>query len=94
MVVQPGETNAYDQQWEPLRTALQGPTLGAYASLHARLVSLRKQVGLEPHISAIRVYDVVTWMEGKAKNYKVAPLTEVLGEALADPPTVDDWGQV
>lgn len=87
-------TNAYDKQWEPLRTALQGPTPGAHASLHARLLGLREQVGLGPHISAIRVYDVVTWMEGKDKSYTVTPPADKLGEALADPSTDDDWGQV
>lgn len=84
-------TNAYDQQWEPLRAALQGPTPDAHASLHARLVSLREQVGLGRHISAIRVYDVVTWMEGKDKDYEVTP---PVGGTLADPSTDDNWGRV
>jgi Family of unknown function (DUF6308) len=87
-------TNAYDKQWEPLRTALQGRTSGVHTSLHERLLGLRERARLESHISAIRVYDVVTWMEGKAKNYEVTPPIDKLGEALAEPPADDDWGQV
>jgi hypothetical protein len=62
-------TNAYDRQWEPLRTALQTVGPGGQRTLHQRLLDLRERAGLDARISAIRVYDVVTWMEGKSKAY-------------------------
>lgn len=44
--------------WEPLRAALQED------DLHHRLLKLRDEAGLGPEVSAIRVFDVVTWMTG------------------------------
>ncbi|WP_185995436.1 DUF6308 family protein [Nocardioides campestrisoli] len=46
--------------WEPLRALL-----NAHPELHERLLHLRKEAGLHESISALRVFDVVTWMEGK-----------------------------
>ena len=47
--------------WEPLRQALQP----ANGDLHERLLRLRDQAGLPEAVSALRVLDVVVWMEGK-----------------------------
>lgn len=33
--------------------------------LHDRLIRLREQAGLPEQVSALRVFDVVCWMEGK-----------------------------
>ncbi len=46
--------------WEPLRVKLQDD-----AGLHPRLVGLRDEIGLPSQVSPLRVFDVVTWMEGK-----------------------------
>jgi hypothetical protein len=45
--------------WEPLRAELQRD-----ADLHPRLLRLRAKTGLPNQVSALRVFDVVTWMEG------------------------------
>jgi hypothetical protein len=82
-------TNAYDRQWEPLRTALQTVSPGGQRTLHQRLLDLRERAGLDERISAIRVYDVVTWMEGKSNRLASTTAEEQLGESLAGT-TVDD----
>lgn len=46
--------------WEPLRALLT-----ADPALHERLLHLRGEAGLTDDVSALRVFDVVTWMEGK-----------------------------
>ena len=48
--------------WEPLRAALQ------VDDLHARLLRLRDSAGLGESVSAIRVFDVVTWMGQTVKG--------------------------
>ena len=48
------------QLWEPLRTLLTEDP-----ALHERLLRLRGDAGLTGDVSALRVFDVVTWMEGK-----------------------------
>lgn len=45
--------------WEPLRAELQ-----ANPSLHPRLMRLRQQAQLADEVSALRVFDVVAWMQG------------------------------
>ncbi|HEX8510851.1 MAG TPA: DUF6308 family protein [Propionibacteriaceae bacterium] len=45
--------------WEPLREELQ-----ARPELHTRLVGLGQQIQLPVAVSALRVFDVVTWMHG------------------------------
>jgi hypothetical protein len=45
--------------WEPLRTELQRDS-----DLHPRLERLREQSRLSPQVSAIRIFDVLAWMEG------------------------------
>ena len=74
-------TNAWDSQWEPLRLALRERD----CELHERLLRLRDTVGLSSEVSVLRVYDVVTWMEGKDKNYRPTTPEEQLGSELADP---------
>lgn len=49
------------QIWRPLRVRLQSD-----ADLHDRLLRLKCEAGLPDDVSAVRVFDVVTWMEGKA----------------------------
>lgn len=47
--------------WEPLRLALREDD----ARLHHHLLQLRATAGLGEHISAIRILDVLAWMDGK-----------------------------
>ncbi|MGY1621065.1 DUF6308 family protein [Geodermatophilus sp. SYSU D00965] len=71
-------TDARLAQWEPLRQELRANG----GVLHDRLLRLRDEVGLDDRISAIRVHDVVTWMEGKYGNVQPTGLDEKLGAAL------------
>ncbi len=61
-----GVTQAGDYFWEPLRQALRAND----AALHRRLLRLRDKAGLSPSVTALRVFDVVCWMEGKDRGYK------------------------
>jgi hypothetical protein len=65
--------------WEPLRQALRTD------DLHARLLELHERAGLGPEVSALRVLDVVTWMEGKAAGVPPTDPDELLGESLTHP---------
>ncbi|MGZ4646756.1 MAG: DUF6308 family protein [Blastococcus sp.] len=65
--------------WEPLRQALR--THG----LQERLLDLHERAGLGPQVSALRVLDVVAWMEGKAAGVRPTAPEEVLGASLTDP---------
>lgn len=67
-----------DYHWEPLRSALRAD------GLHDRLLDLRERAGLGPHVSALRVLDVVTWMEGKAAGVRPTDPDELLGESLTE----------
>ena len=49
--------------WEPLRQELQIDT-----SLHGRLIALRGAAGVSEAVSAIRVFDVLAWMQGSRKG--------------------------
>ena len=51
-------------QWVPLRAALAADD----RALHQRLLRLRETSGLPGQVSALRVFDVVCWMEGKDKG--------------------------
>lgn len=62
-----GVTQAGDHFWEPLRQQLRKDG----AALHRRLLGLRDQAGLTSSVTALRVFDVVCWMEGKEKGYKL-----------------------
>lgn len=48
-----------ERLWEPLRAQLQRDP-----ELHPRLEALREQCQLSSQVSAIRIFDVLTWMEG------------------------------
>jgi len=48
--------------WKPLYETLQTD------DLHERLLRLRDQTGLGEHISALRIFDVIAWREGKDKG--------------------------
>jgi hypothetical protein len=73
--------------WEPLRAELQ-----ADAGLHPRLLVLREQAQLPAEVSALRVFDVLAWMEGTyAHNCPFAgradpPVGITLPEAATPPP--------
>lgn len=47
-------------QWVPLRVALEADD----QALHQRLLAVRSAAGLGEHISALRILDVVAWMDG------------------------------
>ena len=53
--------------WAPLHAALRE---GDYA-LHQRLLRLRALAGLDEAISALRVFDVLAWMDGSGNSSKV-----------------------
>lgn len=57
-------TGTFESQWEPLRVALRLDD----AALHRRLVALHEATGLPTQVSALRVFDVICWMEGKDKG--------------------------
>lgn len=51
--------------WEPLRLELRKDD----GWLHERLRKRRHEAGLPEAVTALRVFDVVCWMEGKSKNF-------------------------
>ena len=53
--------------WEPLRLALRADD----QQLHRRLLDLRAAAGLGEHISAIRILDVLAWMDGSGHSDRV-----------------------
>ncbi|WKN61062.1 DUF6308 family protein (plasmid) [Rhodococcus opacus] len=48
----------------PIREALRADD----GALHHRLLSIREEVGLPEEISALRVFDVIAWMDGKSRG--------------------------
>ena len=46
--------------WEPMRQLLT-----EQPELHLRLIDLRAKAGVRDSVSALRIFDVVAWMEGK-----------------------------
>ncbi|AHK35679.1 hypothetical protein OPAG_06568 [Rhodococcus opacus PD630] len=48
----------------PVREALRADD----GALHRRLLSLRGEAGLPAEISALRVFDVIAWMDGKSRG--------------------------
>ncbi|MFC9907005.1 DUF6308 family protein [Rhodococcus sp. NPDC127593] len=48
----------------PVREALRADG----GALHHRLLSLREEAGLPEEISALRVFDVIAWMDGKNRG--------------------------
>jgi hypothetical protein len=68
-----------DYHWEPLRQALRAD------GLQERLRELHQRAGLGPEVSALRVLDVVSWMEGKAAGVRPTAPEEVLGASLTNP---------
>lgn len=57
-------TGTRARQWEPLRAALRADD----AALQRRLLRLRDRAGLDERISALRVFDVIAWREGKDRG--------------------------
>jgi hypothetical protein len=61
-------TNTVDQQWVPLREALrQNPSTSM-----ERLQGLHERAGLDPRVSALRVLDVIAWMDGDPRRREPA----------------------
>lgn len=58
-------TNTVQSQWEPVRVALRADG----RALQERLVHLHAEAGLSEQVPALRVLDVVAWMEGKDKGW-------------------------
>ncbi len=48
--------------WEPLRQSLRAD----HGALHARLLQIRDQAEVAADISAIRVFDIIAWMDARA----------------------------
>ncbi|WP_257016373.1 DUF6308 family protein [Rhodococcus sp. ACS1] len=48
----------------PVREALRADD----RALHHRLLSIREEAGLPEEISALRVFDVIAWMDGKNRG--------------------------
>jgi len=61
------------RHWETVRQALRDDS----GALQATLLRLRAQAGLPEAVSAVRILDVVVWMEGKQKGLKPVPDEEV-----------------
>lgn len=57
-------TDTVQAQWEPLRVALNADD----KALHHRLLRLRDQAGLPDAVSALRIFDVIAWSEGKSRG--------------------------
>ncbi|WP_051684249.1 DUF6308 family protein [Blastococcus sp. URHD0036] len=68
-------------QWEPLRRLLRSDD----SRLYRRLLDLRDAADLNDTVPALRVYDVVCWMEGK-ETKKLSPTAEdeLIGAQLTD----------
>jgi hypothetical protein len=58
-------TGTEDNLWDPLRLALRADD----QALHRRLLRLRAAAGLPEEISALRIFDVIAWREGKDRGY-------------------------
>lgn len=58
-------TDTVTEQWDPVRVALRQDD----RALHRRLLRLQAAAGLPGDVSALRVLDVVAWMEGKSKGF-------------------------
>jgi hypothetical protein len=57
-------TGTGERQWEPLRRALREDDF----ALHRRLVRLREAAGVPAEVSAVRVLDVICWLEGQDRG--------------------------
>jgi len=57
-------TETTSEQWEPLRTAL----CENEHALHHWLLRLRDQLNLPKKVSALRILDVIAWLEGKDRG--------------------------
>ncbi|MDG6109614.1 hypothetical protein Daura_48560 [Dactylosporangium aurantiacum] len=61
-----GVTNAERVQWEPLRRALRAD----HCALQHRLLHLRALAELPDSLSALRIFDVIAWREGKDRGFQ------------------------
>ncbi|GAB3716492.1 DUF6308 family protein [Mariniluteicoccus flavus] len=55
------------RRWRPLQKLLQENE----RDLHHRLLGLRESAGIGDHVSALRVFDVLTWMDGSGNSRRV-----------------------
>lgn len=53
-----------DEYWVPLRELMAADN----RTMHTRMLGLRRQAEIPDHVSAIRVFDVLIWMHGKASS--------------------------
>lgn len=72
-----------DYHWEPVRLALRADAPAQPRTLHEHLLALGATAGIGGAVSALRLFDVITWMEGKERRLEPASPEERLGAALA-----------
>jgi hypothetical protein len=68
-------------QWAPLHAALRADR----NRLHGHLLTLRHQAGLDERITALRILDVLAWMDGRGWADKI-----IAGQRLPDLATAED----
>ena len=73
-------TSCQTAQWVPLRDRLRADD----GRLQDRLLRLRAVAELGEEVSALRVYDVITWMDGKAGSVSPTTPEERLAAKLAE----------
>ncbi len=71
--------------WEPLRLALRADN----AKLHHHLLALRDAAGVSEHISAIRVFDVLAWMDGSGNTEKRVVGSKNAGSSASSSPDAE-----
>jgi hypothetical protein len=77
-------TQVGDHHWEPVRQALRADAPGRNRSLHEHLLDLGRTAGTAQEVSVLRLFDVITWMEGKANRLEPTTQEERLGAVLAE----------
>ena len=60
-------TDSHDNLWTPLHASLKERD----GALHRRLAQLHAQAALPAEVSALRVFDILCWMEGKSRGLTV-----------------------
>jgi ABC-type transport system involved in cytochrome c biogenesis ATPase subunit len=69
------------KQWVPIHAALRADR----NRLHKHLLTLRHQAGLDERITALRILDVLAWMDGRGWADKI-----IAGQRLPDLATAED----
>jgi len=76
-------TEVGDYHWEPVRQALRADAPGQNRRLQEHLAELGRTAGIGEGVSVLRLFDVITWMEGKENRLEPATREERLGAVLA-----------